>query len=116
MAEANLGKVPPQRKSDALTEGYVSSIAKAETKKGSKKGFLLPRQQQNAQPSAKPKAVHCSLPVSLESGTASATTTRHKNEQSVCVSDTVRERDTRTEESTEDTGTEKVGISESANA
>ena len=42
-------------------------------------------------------------------------TTEQKDEQPVCVSDTVRERDTRTEEIIEDTGTEKVGISASAN-
>ena len=111
----NLGKVLPQRQSGALTKELVSSIAKAENKKGLKKGFLLPRHQPKAQTSAKPKAVHCSLPVSLESGTASATTTEQKDKQPVCVSDTVRERDTRTEEIIEDTGTEKVGISASAN-
>ena len=43
-------------------------------------------------------------------------TSEQKDEQPVCVSDTVRERDTQTDASTEDTGTKKVGISESANS
>ena len=43
-------------------------------------------------------------------------TTEQKDEQPVCVSDTERERDTRTEEIIEEIGTEKVGISASANA
>ena len=94
----------------------MSPIAKAENKKGLKKGFLLPRQEPNAQPSAKPKAVYCSLAVTHKSGTASPMTTEQKDEQPVCVSDTEREKDTRTEEIIEEIGTEKVGISASANA